>query len=173
MRIEESTKKNLAGRTIPSPLGKLWLVANDDALLVAEFFGQKYERPFDLPEHTKRHAVLDLAEREFELYFAGKLKIVTTPLGGIGTPFQKKVWRGLVKIPFGETRSYLELAKSVAIDPAAVRAVGMANARNPIAIFVPCHRVIAASGALSGYAGGVDKKKWLLAHESKQRPLVV
>ncbi|MGH7284999.1 MAG: methylated-DNA--[protein]-cysteine S-methyltransferase [Polyangiaceae bacterium] len=172
MVVEESLKKILVGRTIPSPLGKIWLVATGDALLVAEFFGQKYERPFELPEHTKKHRVLDLAEREFELYFAGKLTVVRTPLAGMGTPFQKKVWRGLCKIPFGETRSYLELAKSVAIDPAAVRAVGMANARNPIAIFVPCHRVIAASGALSGYAGGVDKKKWLLAHEAKQLPLL-
>lgn len=169
--VAEEMKEHLVGRTIATPLGDMWLVANDDALLVAEFTGQKYERPFDLPEHAKKHAILDLAEREFGLYFAGKLKAVTTPLAGMGTPFQKKVWRGLCKIPFGETRSYLELARSVHIDGAAVRAVGMANARNPIAVFVPCHRVIAASGALSGYAGGVEKKKWLLEHEAKQARL--
>jgi len=162
-----STNENLVGRTIHSPLGDIWLVADDDALLVAEFIGQKYERPFDLPEHTKKHRVLDLAERDFRDYFAKKLKEVRTPLAGIGTPFQKKVWQGLSKIPHGETRSYGELAKSVG-KPAAVRAVGMANARNPISILVPCHRVIGANGTLTGYAGGIERKKWLLEHENVQ-----
>ena len=168
----QEDEKMLCSRTMATPLGKMWLVANDEALLVAHFAAQKYERELDATETPGKHAILDLAERELKRYFAGKLTKFETPLAGEGTPFQKKIWKGLCAIPFGETRSYLALAKSVRVDPAAVRAVGMANARNPIAVMVPCHRVIAASGALSGYAGGVDKKRWLLDHESKQQRLI-
>ena len=121
-----------------------------------------------MPEHEGKHRILDLAEKDFRDYFAKKLKAPKTPLAGRGTAFQKKVWQGLQRIPHGETRSYGELAKSVG-KPAAVRAVGMANARNPIAILVPCHRVIGANGTLTGYAGGVDRKKWLLEHENVQQ----
>ena len=172
LRALSEAEKMLCSRTISTPLGAMWLVANEDALLVAHFADQKYERDLDANETPGKHAILDLAARELKQYFAGTLTKFETPLGGEGTPFQKKIWKGLCAIPFGETRSYLALAKSVRVDPAAVRAVGMANARNPIAVIVPCHRVIAASGALSGYAGGVDKKKWLLAHEAKQQRLI-
>ena len=171
LRAISEAEKMLCSRTISTPLGKMWLVANDDALLVAHFMDQKYARELDAPETPGKHRVLDLAERELQGYFAGKLDHFATPVAGEGTPFQKKVWKGLCAIPFGETRSYLDLAKKVG-KPSAMRAVGMANARNPIAVIVPCHRVIAASGALSGYAGGVDKKKWLLAHEAKQQRLI-
>lgn len=161
-------EKNLVGRTIKIPLGDLWLVASEDALLVAEFIGQKHERPFDLPETMTKHRILDLAEGDFRDYFAGKQRAPMTPLAGAGTPFQKKVWQGLCKIPHGETRSYGELAKSIG-KPTAVRAVGMANSRNPISILVPCHRVIGANGTLTGYAGGLERKRWLLEHENMQQ----
>jgi methylated-DNA-[protein]-cysteine S-methyltransferase len=101
-------------------------------------------------------------------YFAGALRKFDLPLSLEGTDFQKRVWAGLLEIPFGETVSYGELARSVG-RPSASRAVGMANGRNPIAVIVPCHRVIGASGSLVGYGGGLDRKVWLLQHEASHR----
>ncbi|MEO7111323.1 MAG: methylated-DNA--[protein]-cysteine S-methyltransferase, partial [Polyangiaceae bacterium] len=105
-------------------------------------------------------------------YFSGNLQTIKTPLAAKGTAFQQKVWAALRTIPFGETWSYVQLAKKIG-KPNASRAVGMANSRNPIAILVPCHRVIGASGALTGYAGGLENKKWLLEHEDRQRQLAI
>lgn len=101
---------------------------------------------------------------QLDLYFDGKLKQFDLPLKPVGTDFQKKVWRMLMTIPYGETRTYKEIAE-LAGNPQAFRAVGMANNNNPIAIIVPCHRVIGADGSLTGYAGGTDIKQWLLDHE--------
>ena len=110
------------------------------------------------------HAVLAQAEHELHQHFAGERTSFSVPLEPRGTPFQERVWRELLAIPYGETRSYGELA--AAIDkPTASRAVGAANGRNPLAIFVPCHRVIGASGALTGFAGGHEAKRFLLALE--------
>jgi methylated-DNA-[protein]-cysteine S-methyltransferase len=99
-------------------------------------------------------------------YLAGELKAFTVPMRQPGTPFQKKVWEELVRIPFGETISYRQLAKRVG-KPLACRAVGSANGRNQLIVAVPCHRVIAADGTLGGYGGGLWRKEWLLAHERK------
>ncbi|HPZ04773.1 MAG: methylated-DNA--[protein]-cysteine S-methyltransferase [Bacillota bacterium] len=104
------------------------------------------------------------AAKQLEEYFVGKRKIFDIPLGPEGTPFQRAVWEALLEIPYGETRSYGDIAARIG-NPKAARAVGMANNRNPIAVFVPCHRVIGASGKLVGYAGGVDVKKKLLELE--------
>src|SRR5439155_977962 len=104
-------------------------------------------------------------------YLAGARTTFDLPLSLDGTPFQSAVWSALLEIPCGETRSYAALARRIG-KPKAVRAVGLANGRNPIAIIVPCHRVIGADGALRGYGGGEDKKRWLLAHERRQLPLL-
>lgn len=105
---------------------------------------------------------------QLDLYFEGKLKKFDLPLKPVGTDFQKKVWRMLMTIPYGETKSYREIAE-MAGNPKAFRAVGMANHQNPIAIVVPCHRVIGADGSLTGYGGGMAIKKWLLDHEERQK----
>ncbi|MBL8309373.1 MAG: methylated-DNA--[protein]-cysteine S-methyltransferase [Burkholderiales bacterium] len=108
--------------------------------------------------------VFDLARRELDAYFAGKLRAFSVPLAPKGTDFQKRVWTALTKVPFGETRTYGQQAAMIG-QPAAVRAVGAANGKNPIAIIVPCHRVIGANGTLTGYAGGLHNKALLLKLE--------
>lgn len=102
--------------------------------------------------------------RQLEEYFAGRRRDFDLPLCLDGTPFQRRVWKVLTGIPYGETMSYGQLAKRID-SPNASRAVGLANGRNPISILVPCHRVIGANGSLTGYGGGVERKRWLLAHE--------
>ena len=153
---------------VDSPLGRLQLVASSRGLVSLYYPEHRHARNIDA-EEVKRHAVLDSARRELEQYFRGQRTHFDTPLAPPeergGTPFQLAVWNALVAIPFGETRSYGELARSIG-RPSAVRAVGAANALNPISIFVPCHRVIGAAGALTGYAGGIEAKRWLLEHEA-------
>lgn len=112
----------------------------------------------------RRHPVLREAERQLRAYFAGELRQFELPLEPEGTPFQQRVWMALVKIPYGETRSYMEIARSIGA-PAAMRAVGAANGANPLPIVVPCHRVIGSSGKLVGYGGGLPLKRRLLALE--------
>ena len=110
--------------------------------------------------------VLKLARTQLEEYFAGKRRTFDVPLAPRGTGFQQIVWRALLAIGYGETWSYGQLARAIG-RPAASRAVGAANGRNPLAIIVPCHRVIGANGTLTGYGGGLPAKKWLLQHEQK------
>jgi methylated-DNA-[protein]-cysteine S-methyltransferase len=116
--------------------------------------------------------VLEDAVYQLREYFEGKRKVFSLTLNPEGTEFQKKVWKALLDIPFGKTISYLELAKLLG-DVKAIRAVAAANGKNPLWIVVPCHRVIGSDGSLTGYAGGLPRKKWLLAHESptKQQAL--
>lgn len=104
------------------------------------------------------------AREQLEAYFAGELEEFTLELAPAGTPFQQRVWRALLEIPFGTTESYGALARRIGL-PQAARAVGLANGRNPISIVIPCHRVIGADGSLTGYGGGLERKRWLLAHE--------
>lgn len=110
--------------------------------------------------------MLALAARQLDEYFAGERREFDLPLAPRGTGFQERVWRALLAIPFGVTRSYGELARTIG-RPSASRAVGAANGKNPIAIIVPCHRVIGANGTLTGYGGGLPIKRWLLEHEAK------
>lgn len=138
---------------IKTPIGSILAIANDKALLSLEFVQQA--------ESTGRNALIDLIEKELTLYFAGKLQKFTTPIAPIGTPFQKQVWNALQSIPYGETRSYAEIAQAIG-RPTAFRAVAQANGANPLGIIIPCHRVINTNGKLGGYSGGVDKKEWLL-----------
>ena len=146
--------------TIPSPLGPVRLYARGDELAAVHL-------PTDAPapdRDTRGSDVLALAADQLREYFAGHRRTFDVPLAPEGTGFQQRVWMALLAIPFGQTRSYGQIASAIG-RPSASRAVGAANGRNPIAIIVPCHRVIGASGALTGYAGGMDAKRWLLAHE--------
>src|SRR5690349_15279234 len=154
---------------VATPIGALQLIATQQALVGLRF-----------PEHcpllavhaaamtratSREHALLAQAEQELNEYFARQRRHFTVPLAPQGTAFQQRVWRALLEIPVGETRSYGELAETIG-RPTASRAVGAANARNPLGIFVPCHRVIGAGGSLTGFAGGQDSKRYLLALES-------
>lgn len=145
--------------TIESPLGPLRLFAKDDELVGLYLPVQA------VPEGTERATpVLTQTARQLAEYFAGDRKTFELPLGPRGTGFQERVWRQLLAIPYGATWTYGELARAIQ-RPSASRAVGTANGANPISIIIPCHRVIAQSGALTGYAGGLQAKQWLLAHE--------
>jgi methylated-DNA-[protein]-cysteine S-methyltransferase len=115
-------------------------------------------------ESTQETPLLKEAGRQLVDYLAGKRKCIDLPLAPEGTAFQKTIWAALQQIPYGETRSYGEIAKSIG-NPKAARAVGMANNKNPIALFIPCHRVIGANGKMVGYAGGLDTKEHLLKME--------
>ena len=145
--------------TIDSPLGALRLFVRGDALTGVYLPVQ----PAPVAP-AGAHPVLARAAQQLAAYFAGEQRTFDLPLAAEGTSFQRRVWERLVAIPFGETRSYGELAQALAM-PAGARAVGAANGKNPISIIVPCHRVIAGTGALTGYAGGMAAKEWLLAHE--------
>jgi methylated-DNA-[protein]-cysteine S-methyltransferase len=114
--------------------------------------------------------VLAAAAKQLTEYFAGKRRAFDLPLEAGGTPFQQRVWRALLAVPFGETCSYGDIARAIDAPVSASRAVGAANGANPIAIVVPCHRVIGASGKLVGYGGGLPAKQWLLAHEREIAP---
>ena len=154
-----------AYKTMPSPVGELKLVASDKGLTAILWENERPNRVRlgDLAE-DRNHPVLIEAERQLKAYFAGTLDRFTLKLHPQGTPFQKKVWAALLTIPFGETRSYADIAHQIG-SPKAVRAVGAANGRNPISIIAPCHRVIGTNGKLTGFAGGLDAKARLLALE--------
>ncbi|MBV1790570.1 methylated-DNA--[protein]-cysteine S-methyltransferase [Marinobacterium sp. D7] len=141
------------------PIGTLTLVASDTALTGVAFGRLEYPGLEQLPNDLLLEAAHQISE-----YFAGKRQSFDIPLAPQGTEFQRRVWQGLCDIPFGETRSYGDLATAIG-KPKAARAVGMANNRNPIAIVIPCHRVIGADGALVGYGGGLNIKQLLLRLE--------
>ncbi len=152
---------------LPSPFGALTLVA-DDAALVAVLWPDDAPTRVRLPAATVRddHPVLRDATTQIGEYLAGARTAFALPLAPRGTDFQRAVWRALDAIPYGETRSYADIACTIG-RPTAVRAVGAANGRNPISIVTPCHRVIGRSGALTGFAGGLAAKQHLLALEQR------
>jgi methylated-DNA-[protein]-cysteine S-methyltransferase len=150
---------------IESPLGPLVLRGEDDFLTGLFLPDHKRWRGPD-PSWQKSDAAFIDARRQLAEYFAGERQEFDLPLRPAGTAFQQTVWRELRQIPYGTTITYAELARRIG-QPAAARAVGHANGRNPISIIVPCHRVIGAGGNLTGYAGGVDKKHWLLDWERR------
>lgn len=149
-------------RYVDSPIGRLRLVASADALITAAFPNDAAAE-LDLPTDPS-HRVLAQAARELDEYFSGQRQIFATPLAPQGTAFQLQVWRYLTTIPFAATCSYGQVANGIA-HPKAVRAVGAANGQNRLPLFIPCHRVIGAGGQLTGFAGGLPLKRWLLAHE--------
>jgi len=155
--------------TTTSPIGELLLLGNESALTGLHFPPYRWTSTItaDLPcdDGPFRAAIGQLEE-----YFAGDRRAFELPLALDGTPFQQRVWAALQEIPYGRTATYGQIASGMG-HPSAARAVGMANNRNPIAIVVPCHRVVGSNGALVGYGGGLDRKRMLLELESGVRPL--
>jgi methylated-DNA-[protein]-cysteine S-methyltransferase len=149
--------------TVDSPVGPLTLTAADGFLTGVHMHEQRHARTAST-EWIRDDAWFTQVTAQLEGYFAGELRTFDLPMWLHGTEFQRQVWSGLQAIPYGETISYGELARRVG-NPGASRAVGLANGRNPIAIIVPCHRVIGSNGQLTGYGGGIDRKSWLLEHE--------
>lgn len=151
--------------TFKSPQGEMLLVATAKGLAGVYFRGQKY-----FPSAAKEWrrdpacAILKQAKRELAEYFAGKRQRFSVPLDPAGTPFQRSVWKSIAKVAFGKTITYGELARRAG-HPGSARAAGAATGRNPIGIIVPCHRIMGANGTLTGYAGGLDRKRALLALE--------
>ena len=162
---------NLFYNLVDSPIGRLKLVASDEGL-VAILWENDNPRRVRLSElvENPEHPILVRTGKELAEYFAAKRNKFSVPLDMRGTPFQKQVWDALLAIPFGETRTYGQLANQLG-NTKATRAVGAANGRNPIAIVVPCHRVIGFSGKLTGFAGGLDAKAHLLKLENNDRLL--
>lgn len=155
-------------KTMPSPVGLLTLVANDHGLAAVLWENDDPKRVRLGPLHEdSKHPVLLEAERQLQDYFKGKRETFSLKLDFSGTEFQQKVWAALLTIPFGQTRSYAQIAEQIG-NPNAVRAVGAANGRNPISIIAPCHRVIGSNGKLTGFAGGMEAKTFLLKLESKK-----
>ena len=144
---------------VDTPVGRLALEADHDAVT-----GVRWASPGERSRDKTTSPVLKEATRQLDRYFSGKLRRFDLPLAARGTPFQERTWTALRAIPFGERRSYAALAAAIGA-PRAVRAVGGANGRNPLSIVVPCHRVIGSDGSLTGYGGGEERKRWLLAHE--------
>lgn len=158
--------------TFASPVGLLKLVAGDAGLaaILWENDDPKRVRLGDAHEDSG-HPVLLQTARELNEYFAGARTVFTVPLDVAGTDFQRRVWAALLTIPFGETRSYGHIARQVG-SPKASRAVGAANGRNPVSIIMPCHRAIGANGTLTGFAGGLEAKQYLLTLEARQLALL-
>jgi methylated-DNA-[protein]-cysteine S-methyltransferase len=149
----------------PSPVGALKLVASDAGLAAILWENDRADRvPLGSMTRRDEHPVLVETRRQLTDYFGGRLKAFTVPLDFRGTDFQKSVWAALLTIPFGETRSYAQIAEQVG-RPTAFRAVGAANGKNPISIIAPCHRVIGSNGSLTGFAGGLAGKELLLRLE--------
>ena len=154
-------------KEIESPVGKLKLVASANALVAVLWEREQPNRvKLDTATLDPQHPILLETERQLTEYFSGKRIDFDLPLQPGGSKFQKKVWRALREIPFGQTRSYLDLAKAIGSAKAA-RAVGAANSKNPLSIIVPCHRVVGTDGSLTGFAGGIATKAALLALETR------
>lgn len=153
-------------KTMPSPVGTLTLVGGENGLRAILWQDDRPGRvPLGEMERDDSHPLLVEAESQLTRYFRGELREFSLPLEFAGTEFQKSVWRELTTIPFGETRSYKQIAEGIG-NPNAVRAVGAANGRNPISIVAPCHRVIGSNGSLTGFAGGLRAKAFLLELEN-------
>ena len=148
---------------VPSPVGDLLLTSDGDALTGLYLTPHK-GGPIVEPHWRRDSSIMRVTRHQLAAYFAGELRDFDVPLAPRGTPFQLRVWRGLQQIPYGQTWTYGQLARHLGA-PGAARAVGLANGRNPISIVVPCHRVIGADGNLTGYGGGLDRKRQLLEHE--------
>ena len=152
-------------RTIDSPIGPLTLAGQDSVLTMLRMVDQTYEP--SRTGWTPNPAAFQEATEQLDAYFVGKLTEFDFEFELRGSEFQRRVWKALQTIPYGETRSYGRIAEQIGA-PGSARAVGLANGHNPIAIVVPCHRVIGANGSLTGYGGGLDRKQTLLALERKR-----
>jgi methylated-DNA-[protein]-cysteine S-methyltransferase len=164
-KASERLQKQYVYKTVKSPVGELKLVASDEGLAAILWENDKPGRVrLNIVAADANRPALVETERQLVAYFAGERKTFDLTLDFAGTEFQKKVWQALLTIPFGETRSYGQIAQQIG-SPKAVRAVGAANGKNPISIIAPCHRVIGSTGQLTGFAGGLAVKAWLLQLE--------
>jgi methylated-DNA-[protein]-cysteine S-methyltransferase len=158
----------------PPPIGLLFLARTSKGLRYLEFMGRKSLKRMiasheeACPDATWDASLLELKAMTEQLrsYFLGTLREFEIPLDPVGSEFQVKAWKALCRIPFGATRTYGDIARAID-QPRATRAVGLANHDNPLAIVIPCHRVIGANGSLTGYGGGLNRKRWLLEHEAR------
>ena len=146
--------------TINSPIGVLKLVSDELNLRMIEFDADYIE------DKTYRPEILFRSKKQLEEYFLGNRQLFDLPIDPDGTDFQHRVWNSVVEVKYGFTKSYIEIARAAGSEKSS-RAVGMANARNPLPIVIPCHRIIGNNGKLTGYTGGLERKKWLLLHEQK------
>lgn len=159
------TSSSYVYKTLPSPVGRLTLLASDEGLAAILWENDRPGRvPLPVSGEAPDHPVLMEAARQLDEYFKGERRAFDLPLNFHGTPFQKAVWAALLTVPYGQTRSYAQIAEQIG-RPSAMRAVGAANGRNPISIVAPCHRIIGTGGQLTGFAGGLDAKAWLLRLE--------
>lgn len=161
-----------------SPLGKIMLASDGHALTGLWFEGQKYfAAKLDQEHEEKDLPVFEQTEEWLALYFSGKKPVFTPPMKLKGTSFQKEVWEELIAIPFGRTTTYAKIAEEIAkrrgLVSMSAQAAGSAVGRNPISLIIPCHRVVGSDGSLTGYAGGLEKKEWLLAMERQAAGIVV
>lgn len=156
--------KEFETAVISSPLGMLEITGSHEVIFSVLFLDDKKARP------TKVHTSLQKCVTQLEEYFSWKRKSFEISLQPNGTAFQRRVWDALLKIPYGKTISYLKLAQQLG-DEKSIRAVASANGKNPIAVIIPCHRVIGSHGEMVGYGGGIKRKEWLLAHEKGEEQL--
>lgn len=172
--MKKKVETELAVAKLKTPIGTLTLAASEEGLVAVVFPAEKKKREFaESRGSNAARAHLGRAVRALEQYFAGaRTDFADIALAPIGTDFQLSVWKALQKIPFGATRSYADIARTIG-NPNAMRAVGLANGRNPIPIIVPCHRVIGTNGTLTGFGGGLPTKKWLLDHEGVTTPRLI
>jgi len=169
----------LKAKIFISPIGEILLVADSMGLHILSFLSRnklesqihQLEKRFGEAVSLESNSILEMIEEELTKYFTKGLTQFKTPFHVVGTPFQKKVWEDLIKIPFGETKSYFDQAVAFG-NPKAFRAVANANGRNRLAVIIPCHRVINKNGNLGGYQEGVERKRWLLDHENLTRSLL-
>jgi methylated-DNA-[protein]-cysteine S-methyltransferase len=169
MMIAGQEEARMVYRQIDTVVGPLLLGGDAQGLSCLEFDGAGEGRQ-RVEEAPDRSGLLDAAVEELTAYFAGQLRAFTVPVVLAGTPFQQRVWAALQRIPYGTTTSYVALARQIG-SPGAMRAVGLANGANPVAIVVPCHRVIGADGSLTGFGGGLRIKRTLLDLEQGRLPL--
>lgn len=166
--------KLLKSSWIDTILGSMIAIADEESLYLLEFVDRRgLEREVERLRIKAKAAIIPgksppliSIEKELKQYFSGKLKNFTTPIYTLGSPFQQQVWQELQKIPAGETRSYLDIAKAIK-KPTGSRAVAQSNGANQLAIIIPCHRVINHNGNIGGYGGGIHRKEWMLQHEKK------
>jgi AraC family transcriptional regulator of adaptative response/methylated-DNA-[protein]-cysteine methyltransferase len=165
-------KKMMYSTLIDSPLGPLLACTDDQGICLLEFENHApKKRAWIENYHEGSHPFLDQLSQELTEYFAGKRQIFSVPLHPMGTLFQLSVWQTLQQIPFGQTWSYQQQAEHMK-QPLAIRAIASANGCNPLSIMIPCHRVIGKNGKLTGYAGGLEKKQWLLEFETRNHTIM-
>ena len=169
LQILKQLPRETVWEDVASPLGPLTVLASDHGVHAIAFEGDRTEQAKTNLPRAVNHPIINEVVEQLAMYFDGTLKVFDLPLDLRGTDFQKRVWKLLLDIPFGQTRTYGDIARTLG-NVEASQAVGAANGKNPVAIVVPCHRVIGASGHLTGYAGGMEKKKFLLTHEGVIQP---